>query len=372
MKETVIKHVEHFHGSDLEKIEKIYGIDKNQIVSFSANVNPLGLSKKLKEELSAHLDVLTSYPDREYTELRKVIANYCNTLYTNVVVGNGSTELISLFIKTLSPRRALVIAPTYSEYEHELSLCGASTDYFLLNEADDFRPDIAALTAKLSEGYNMLVVCNPNNPTSYAIRNTELEVIANVCKEQSIFMLIDETYVEFAPDLDEITAIPLTEKYDNLAILRGVSKFYAAPGLRLGYAVTGNQDLIADVISQQNAWSINSLAEAAGRLMFTDESFKAATKELIFKERTRIFNELMSIPGLKPYVPSANFILVKILEPKLSADIIFDAAIRQGLMIRNCSTFVSLDNSYFRLCIMLPEDNDRLIKCIKETVKSVQ
>ena len=111
----MIKQKEHFHGSDLEKIEKIYGIRKEDITSFSANVNPLGISPKLRETLAAHVDAITTYPDREYTELRKAIAAYADTQFENVIVGNGSTELSSLFIQLRHPKKAMVLGPTYSE-----------------------------------------------------------------------------------------------------------------------------------------------------------------------------------------------------------------------------------------------------------------
>ena len=134
----MIKHKDHFHGSDLEKIESIYGIKKEDIISFSANVNPLGVSPLLRASLSEKIDAITTYPDREYTSLRKCIAEYCHTDYENIIVGNGSTELISLFIQIEHPKKALVIGPTYSEYEREIALGGGTTLYYPLKEKDDF------------------------------------------------------------------------------------------------------------------------------------------------------------------------------------------------------------------------------------------
>ena len=119
-----MKHVDHFHGSDLEKIEQIYNIKKEDITSFSANVNPLGISFKLKETLASHIDAITSYPDREYTSLRKAIGTYVQTDYQNIIVGNGSSELISILIQIRHPKKALIIGPTYSEYEREVTIAG--------------------------------------------------------------------------------------------------------------------------------------------------------------------------------------------------------------------------------------------------------
>ena len=118
---------EHFHGSDLEKIEAVYGIKKEDITSFSANVNPLGVSPLLRRTLASHIDAITSYPDREYTSLRECIAAYTGTDASQVIVGNGSTELISLFIQIEHPKKAMILGPTYSEYEREISLGGGTT-----------------------------------------------------------------------------------------------------------------------------------------------------------------------------------------------------------------------------------------------------
>ena len=366
----MITHTEHFHGSDLEKIEKFYGIKKESIISFSANVNPLGLSPKLCEGLKNCLDVITTYPDREYTDLRKTIGIYCNTDYENILVGNGSTELISAVIQLKKPENACLIAPTYSEYEREISLSGGKCHYFSIKPEDNFHLDIEALFLFLSETQSeLLVLCNPNNPTSTALHIDTLSAILEYCKQHDIFVMIDETYVEFAAAYDSITAIPLMERFDNFIILRGISKFFASPGLRLGYGLTGNKTLLDEINATKNPWTINSLAEAAGKILFTDTDYICQTKELIFSERERVCNILRSIPGLKVYEPAANFVLVEIEKENKDADIFFDTAIRRCLMIRNCSSFEGLNNKFFRLCFMMPEDNDKLLECIKEVIR---
>lgn len=364
----MIKHSDHFHGSDLEKIEKIYGIKKEEITSFSANVNPLGLSDRLRRSLAEHLDVITGYPDREYLALRKVIAGYCGCEYDHIIVGNGSTELISLFIRQQHPKKALIVGPTYSEYEREVSLGGGTSLYFPLKENDDFTLNYDELAAQLNESIDLLIMCNPNNPTSTSVKRSTMRRILDVCKQNDIFVMIDETYVEFAEDYESINSIPLTGYYNNIIILRGISKFFAAPGLRLGYAVTGNTDLIKKINSGKDPWTINSLAEKAGQLMFTDEEYIKSTKELIFSERRRITEALRGIDGLKVYEPTANFVLSRIERDDLNADILFDACIREKMMIRNCCTFPFLDNKYFRICFMSPKMNDKLISVIGKTI----
>lgn len=362
----MLQHVDHFHGSDLEKIEQIYGIKKENITSFSANVNPLGLSGQLRASLAEHLDVITGYPDREYTALRKTIAAYCGTEHEHILVGNGSTELISLFIQMEHPKKALIIGPTYSEYEREVSLGGGTSLYFPLKESADFKLNLEKLEAQLNESIDLLILCNPNNPTSSAITRSTMRSILDMCKQHGIFVMVDETYVEFTDNYDAINAVPLTSSYNNLIVLRGISKFFAAPGLRLGYAVTGNMDLIKMINSHKNPWTINSLAEAAGKLMFTDKDYIEQTKSLISSERRRIVARLKEMKDFKVYEPTANFVLVRILREELNADILFDQAIRQNMMIRNCASFPFLDNKYFRFCFMLPQMNDKLLKCIED------
>ena len=364
----MLKHKDHFHGSDLEKIEQIYGIKKEDIVSFSANVNPLGLSGRLRSELPKHLDVICSYPDREYTKLRSVIGQYCDCPPENILMGNGSTELITLFIKTVAPKKALIIGPTYSEYERELSLGGGTSLYFPLKEEDDFKLNCDVLIETLNESIDMLIMCNPNNPTSSAVKRSDMRRILDACKTCDIFVMIDETYVEFAEDYDSITCVPLTGSYNNLCILRGISKFFAAPGLRLGYAVCGDTDLMKDISAIKDPWTINSVAEIAGTIMFSDSEYIKSTKELIFRERSRVTGALRSMEGLKVYDPVANFVLCRITKENVDADILFDKAIRNNMMIRNCSSFPFLDNTYFRICFMNPADNDRLLALIGEVL----
>jgi threonine-phosphate decarboxylase len=362
----MIRHSDHFHGSDLETIEKVYGRKKEDIVSFAANVNPLGISAKLKATLSNQIDSIMSYPDRDYTSLRTYIAEYLQTNMENIIVGNGSTELISLFIQIKHPKNALIIGPTYSEYEREIDLGGGSTFYYRLQEEKDFILDITRLEQELTYDVDLLVICNPNNPTSSSISRNDMRKILDMCKQKGIFVMVDETYVEFAEDVREITSVPLTNYYNNIIILRGISKFFAAPGLRLGYAACGNTDLLKEINQRKNPWTINSLAAAAGEIMFTDDNYMNKTRALISKERVRICNNLDTCKNIKYYQPTANFILMKIQKEKVTSLDLFEAAIRKGYMIRDCSTFPFLNNKFIRFCFMTPELNDALLKVLMD------
>ena len=356
-----------FHGSDLEKIEQLYGIPKEKIIGFGSNVNPLGLSPRLKEYLAPRLDVLSSYPDREYTGLRKAIAAYTKADAAHVLCGNGSTELISACIRALSPERALLVSPSYSEYERELRLVGCVPDYFALSEERDFQPDTTELIRRLEEtpSVRMLILCNPNNPTSGAFNVSGLRELLSFCQDAGIHVMVDETYAEFAPDVDSISAIPLAKEFSCLVVLRGISKFWAAPGLRLGYAVTSDAALRETVLSRKDPWTVSSLADLAGQFLFSDTTYIEETRSLISSERRRIQQALSGL-AVKTYPCYANFILCRSLKKGVNAHVLFEAAIRQGMMIRDCSDFPGLNRDFFRFCFLLPKQNDRLLSCLSE------
>lgn len=361
---------ENFHGSDREAIEQIYGIRKEDLVAFGANVNPLGLPPGLKETLAKNLDVIGSYPDREYKKLRLAIADYCGADADCILPGNGATELISLFLGSRRPKNAVLIEPTYSEYEREIVQNGGRCHHFVLSADTAFHFDLGALKDFLIRSQaDLLILCNPNNPTSSLIKRPEMLEILRFGMRCGVEVIVDETYCEFTENPEAVSSIPLTDACPNLTVLRGVSKFFAAPGLRLGYAVTSNEELTSYILEHRDPWSINSLAELAGQYMFRDEAYIRASRELACRERARVTERLRRLPGLTIFEPYANFVLVRSDTPALSSELLFDEAVRRKMMIRNCSDFPSLDNRYFRFCFMLPEQNDRLLSCIEELLK---
>ena len=354
-----------FHGSDLEKIADYYHLNKENIVLFGANVNPLGLSEEVKKDLAKHLDIISSYPDRDYTDLKKAISSYTDTPPENIVVGNGSTELISLLISQRAPKKALLLGPTYSEYARELDLVGGTLEYYNLKEEQDFRLDISDLERALKSDIDLLIICNPNNPTSSAISTADMKELLTICQSLGIFVMIDETYIEFAPKGTSLSAVSLVPEFDNFMVIRGVSKFFAAPGLRFGYGLTSNQAFLQTLLTHQNPWSLNSVGAYAGEHMLKDTSYIEKTWNLIDSERSRMIHELSGLDTVKVYPAYANFILVRILKEGLTSFDVFEKAIHQNLMIRDCSSFESLSGEYVRFCIMNPADNDRLLEVFR-------
>ena len=181
--------------------------------------------------------------------------------------------------------------------------------------------------------------------------------------------MIDETYIEFSDSIENICSIPLAEKYDNLFVIRGISKFFAAPGLRLGYGITSSEAFHKLLALNQDPWSVNILASYAGELIFTDKEFIENTKTLISKERIKAFTELKSWKNVRVYESSSNFILVKLLTNKITASEIFEHMVRKKMVIRDASSFTYLDESFLRFCILSPEENKKLLEELKILVE---
>ncbi len=357
-----------FHGSDLEKIEDVYGIPKDRIVSFSANVNPLGFSKKAADALKDNLAVISRYPDRDYTDLKKAVSAYTGAEPSHIILGNGVTELLTLFIDLIAPTHAVVIGPTYSEYEKDLNRRGSHIDHINAKEEENFVLKTEEIIRQTPDETDLVILCNPNNPTSGALYKDDLKRLAADYQKRGIWLLIDETYAEFSKDSALITAADLTGTYDNLFVLRGTSKFFATPGLRLGYALTGSKELLDKAAKTQDPWNINSVADLVGTLMFEDTDYITLVKETMEAEKNYMCSRLSSISGMKIYPVNANFVLARLPKDTLTSGELFDILIRQGMMVRNCATFPTLGNDFIRICFMNHEDNKRLIAAIKKAL----
>ncbi len=353
------------HGGDLDIIEKNYNIAKKDIIDFSGNINPLGISSKIKDVIINNIDVITTYPDKDYSSLKDSIANYCNCNKEHIIVGSGATEIISLFIKNLAPKNAIVISPAYSEYERELKNNNCNIIYFYLKEEEDFLLNINRLLDIINDDIDLVVLCNPNNPTGTAINTDEIKLILDKAK----FLMIDETYNEFSSDFDDICSTSLVNDYDNLFVIRGTSKFFSTPGIRLGYGICKNKNILEKINIYKDPWSVNSFANLIGITMFNDKDYIKKTKDLIFKEKEYMFKELSTLKNLKLYKTKSNFILCKILNNKTTSTKLFESLIKENILIRDAKSFVSLDDSFFRFCILSREHNKMLIEKLKNILK---
>ncbi len=348
------------HGGNLDLIEKIYNVNKNDIIDFSDNINPLGASTRLKENINNIYDLLNIYPDEDYTDLRLSISKYTNCNTDNILVGNGATELIAALIKAVNPKNSLIILPTYSEYEKELKKINSNISYFDVLEEHYFQLDVENLTSTITENTNLLVFCNPNNPTGYLTKKDDVKKILNHCKKTNTIVLLDETYVEFSKESTGATS--LVQSYDNLFVIRGTSKFFAISGLRLGYALTSSQLLKEKVLKTLVPWNVNIVAEYLGQLVFSDEDFIKNSIALCSNEYKKIKNYFDTVDCIQMFESDTNFILFKILTEDFKATDLFEFMIKNNILIRNLTNSKGLSEKYFRICIQKPEHNDLLIK----------
>ena len=351
------------HGGNIYKKAKEMGIREEDILDFSANISPLGLPEHIRQAMVKAIDQTINYPDPDCSRLKEAISKEDAVSETKIACGNGGADLLYRLAFGLQPKKVLLPAPAFVEYEEALSAAGAQIEYYRMTEDFIIKEDILE---QITEDTDFVVICNPNNPTSSAIMQEDLRKLIAFCSGKNIFVMIDETYVEFAPDINAVTAVPLTREFTNLMVLRGVSKFYAAPGMRLGYGITGNREFLAKMKEKQTPWSLNSLGAFAGKKMLLDHDYFRRTRELILGERDRMETELKKLPIFKVYPAYANFILLKIQKEGLTSADVFEACIKKGLMIRDCSSFQCLDGEFVRFCIMMPEDNTRLLDVLKQ------
>lgn len=348
------------HGGNIHKFARILNREPSSILDFSANINPLGFPKGLKEYLFSNLDSIVYYPDPEYLELREEIANYLNLSPEDIIVGNGAIEIISLLITSIK-KKAVIPIPTFSEYVHICKINNLDVEYFPMRE--DFKLNIESLVDKLKAKKDaLLILCNPNNPTGGLIEISSLKFLLDEISNLEISIIIDEAFIEFTEDYPKHSAIELIKFYPNLYVVRSLTKFFGIPGLRLGYGVATGE-AINRVKNYTLPWSVNILADLAGRFVLKDRTFMEDSRELIALERKFLLKELLDIKWIHPYPTQANFILTKI-----DADIeaLESYLLEKGILIRNCKNFEGLDKGYIRLAVKDHNSNERLIKYLKD------
>lgn len=344
-------------------------IEQYDTVLYNANLNPMGVPESVKKAIAEHADSVIRYPEDYYPGLKSAIATYAGCKEDQIILGTGSSDLLRLYIKTLSPKKAMVLVPSYSEYEKVLNIFGCEIVYYELKEEDSFEFNIADFVAHLDSSIDLIILGNPNNPTSQIISRDDMITMAEVCKELDTFLLIDEMYIEFAEHYEDLTCVPIVEEYSNIAVLRSTSKFFAVPGLRLAYSVMNNQEYL-DTINLTSAPNpIPSLTAAVCTEMFKDKKYIKESRSQIYTERNLIYSAMSTNKNVKLFKPSANFMLVKILKDDVSANQIAAHCNLKGIVIRNCENIKGLNDKYIRFCFMKPSQNDLLVNTILELVK---
>ncbi len=298
------------HGGNIGEVVEEYGLTPEKVIDFSANINPLGLPRAVKKTISRNLNILSHYPDYRCKAFKDTVAGCLGVSPNNILPGNGSVELIFLLSRALRPGKVLIPTPTFSEYEKSARLSGAKCLFLQAKESENFRVDVEKILKNLHR-VNLLFICNPNNPTGFLLGKEKIKFLAKRCKKADVYIVIDEVFIDYVENGDELTMIKESIRNSNILILRSLTKFFAMPGLRLGYLV-GARRTIENISRYQVPWSVNSLAQLAGREILEDCHFIVRSRKYMFRERKILFQELEKIRGLKPYPPSANFIFCKL------------------------------------------------------------
>ncbi|MDH5768511.1 MAG: aminotransferase class I/II-fold pyridoxal phosphate-dependent enzyme [Nitrospirota bacterium] len=363
-------------GEDVYRLTEELKIQERKIIDFSTSVNPLGVSKKVKAEIRKHLKYLHNYPDSEAIRLKKRLAQYHGIDPEMILCGNGSTELIYLIARTLKPKKVLIPAPTFSEYERATIRAqsmehGAQIKYFVLKKENNWsiNPDEFITFMK---DCNMAFLCNPNNPTGLLLGKDSVLKIAEAVRDLKCYLIVDEAFIDFCqgtvPDLPPsqrqgvesglslFSVIKEVENNPYLIVLRSMSLFYSLPGLRLGYGVFP-QHLIDRLKENKEPWTVNSLAQRAAVVALKDRVYREGTFRLM-KEEKRFLEKSFKKIGIEFFHTDANFYLIKIN----NAYEICQHLKKKGILVRDCSNFKGLDNTYIRVAVKSHRENTILTK----------
>jgi len=347
------------HGGTVFAVARSLGVSPDDLLDFSASINPLGPPTGVRGAVTSAFDRLVHYPDSTAAELRDALARRHGLLPGTVCVANGSTELIYLVPRLARGGRGLIVAPPFSEYAKSLSRAGLEVDYLDLSPSDGFALSLDTLDRRLADGYDLLFLANPGNPTGALIPRKDIVEIVRLCRSRGTLLVLDEAFIDFC---EEESATALVAQGDGAVVLRSMTKFYAIPGLRLGYAV-GSETVIARLAALREPWSVNTLAQAAGLACLADSDYPARTRSLVEAERARLAAGIGVLPGLTVYPSAANYLLVRI-DAGPTARELAARLLAERVLVRDCSSFRGLSDRFFRVAVRGAGENGRLLELL--------
>lgn len=342
------------HGADSIEVMKQYDLDA--IEDYSANVN-IFRSEVVSDLLDRFdLERMSEYPDIHYSALRTKIANRYQLSSDHVIVGNGSTELIFLIMRLPRIRRVGIVQPTFSEYARAAQSNGKVVQ--TLSYADDFSLDVNSIDTKR---FDLIYICNPNNPTGVLNDLTEL---AARCERSNTILFVDETFMDFAENRS-LSMLPFVQTSRNLFVLKAVTKFYSLTGVRLGYGFS-DPHLISELWEEKEPWTVNCFAEQLVDVIY-DKNFEDRTRTYFSEESKWMKSQLETISNIEVYPTAVNYFFIRLRTTK-SSDLKNRLITNHGILIRDCSSFEGLDETYIRINI---KDRNRNLKIIQALRKEL-
>ncbi|MDU2065831.1 MAG: threonine-phosphate decarboxylase CobD [Sporomusaceae bacterium] len=357
------------HGGNIyAENRKNIDINPSEWLDYSANINPLGLADSVRNALSGAIDSVLHYPDTQAHDLKQAISVAYDIPFHQITPGNGAVELFYLLCHVHRPKKVLILAPTFSEYERSARASGAEIIYHYLDQSNDFQVSFETLMEQfISEKPDLFFFCNPNNPTGQLVTRQMLRPLIEQAQKQKCLVVVDESFLDFISD-PVVSCKPFLQEFENLLISHSLTKFYAIPGLRLGF-MAASAALTAKLHEAKDPWNVNSLAQIAGVAALSDHVFGEKSKSYIDQEKGRFHQGLCQINGLKPLPPSVNYILVNTEAAQLTASVIAQRLKKEGILIRDCSNYEGLNAYYLRLAVKLAKQNDRLLYFLEKAVK---
>lgn len=345
------------HGGNIYRIARQKGLQPDDIIDFSANINPLGYSPRIKKILPRLNTALLNYPDPDAYAFIQALAAYHRLPPEYFLAGNGSTEFIYSLPAETGLKSVLIVTPAFTEYEQSYRHTKVRISFFQAREQHDFNLQQQLLCNELKKGYSALYLCNPANPTGMLVRPQTLLKIVDAARRHGTTVVLDEAFMDFTEDC---SLKKHAARCDNLIILRSLTKFFGLPGLRIGYVIA-HPEIIAKLSKKQGPWSVNAPAQLAAVESLQDGSFITKTRAYVKEARDVLMRDLKQIPCLSVFPGAANFLLLRINRPSMiTAAEVYEQLLIKGMVIRTCEDFDGLDNRFFRIAVKKKSENKKL------------
>jgi L-threonine-O-3-phosphate decarboxylase len=343
------------HGGNRYQAGLRAGYAPEEILDFSASINPFGPPVDVGELLCQEPALLTDYPDPEAWELRKALAQHHGLDPDWILPGNGAAELLTWIARDFARQEGAVtlVSPAFADYQRALD----SFEVPLIN----LEMTIPSFDLPDLSGGMGLILNNPHNPSGKLFARKHLELVL----EKYDLVLVDEAFLDFVPGGETQSFIPLVSQYPNLVVLRSLTKFYSLAGIRLGYAVA-HPDRLARWQAWRDPWAVNGLAQRLGVLVLENADFRVKTLTWLQEERAFLSTEIAKLKGLTPLPSVVNFLLI---HSQFSIHSLQEKLLKNAhVLIRHCGSFDLLGDAYFRVSIRTREHNLQLINALKAYV----
>jgi threonine-phosphate decarboxylase len=349
------------HGGDVCAWAQKARIDPAEIIDFSASINPLGPPASARKAFQKSYNEVSRYPDPYGEELKEALAKRHGMKPAEILVGNGSTQLVYLLCFALRPRKALVVGPAFSEHANALTLAGAKVRFLPLTANGDFRFSTEDFMSAWGKADDVAFLTTPNSVTGQLIPREEIEKIARIALVKKRFLVIDEAFIDF---VEEESVKQLIGDNPYVIILRSLTKYYALPGLRLGYLLAHSRT-VAQFATYLEPWSVNGPAQKVALTCLADARFRLNTERWLHRERSFLAQALIALKRFQPYPSNANFLLVRIAN-NASAVGLHSFLLNKKILIRACNSFAGLGSDHFRVAVKRRKDNRRLLEALTE------